>query len=114
MLAAVYAEGKTVLENAAMEPEVVCLAKMLNKMGANIAGAGTDTIRIEGVKELKAVEFEVIPDRIEAGTFMVASAMTKGNVLLKNCPIKYLETVVSKLRECGAQVLQEDDGVRVS
>jgi UDP-N-acetylglucosamine 1-carboxyvinyltransferase len=113
MLAAVYAEGKTVLENAAMEPEVVCLAKLLNKMGAKIAGAGTDTIRIEGVTELKAVEFEVIPDRIEAGTFMVASAMTKGNVLLKNCPIKYLETVVSKLRECGAQVLKEDDGVRV-
>ncbi|MEE9543607.1 MAG: UDP-N-acetylglucosamine 1-carboxyvinyltransferase, partial [Thermodesulfobacteriota bacterium] len=116
MLAAVFADGVTVLENAAMEPEVVCLADMLNMMGANITGAGTDTIRIEGIDEargLKGVEFEVIPDRIEAGTFMVASAMTKGNVLLKNCPIEYLETLSLKLRECGTDILKEEDGVRV-
>jgi UDP-N-acetylglucosamine 1-carboxyvinyltransferase len=113
MLAAVHAEGTTVLENAALEPEVVCLADALNRMGAVIKGAGTDTIRIEGVKELKPVEVRVIPDRIEAGTFMVASAMTRGNVLLKDCPLGYLESLSVKLKEAGAEIVEEAGGVRV-
>lgn len=113
MLAAVHAEGTTVLENAALEPEVVCLADALNRMGAVIKGAGTDTIRIEGVKALKPVEVRVIPDRIEAGTFMVASAMTRGNVLLKDCPLGYLESLSVKLREAGAEIVEEAGGVRV-
>ena len=113
MLAAVHAEGTTVLENAALEPEVVCLADALNAMGAVIKGAGTETIRIEGVRELKPVEVRVIPDRIEAGTFMVASAMTRGNVLLKDCPLGYLESLSVKLREAGAEITEEAGGVRV-
>jgi UDP-N-acetylglucosamine 1-carboxyvinyltransferase len=114
MLAAVYAEGETILENAAIEPEVVCLADTLVKMGARISGAGTDIIKIEGVKELKPVEVRVIPDRIEAGTFMIAVAMTKGNVLIKNCPYGYLEALNVKLMEAGAGVEEEDGGVRVT
>lgn len=114
MLAAVHAEGTTVIENAAMEPEVVCLADALTGMGASIKGAGTDTISIEGVKELKPVEVRVIPDRIEAGTFMIAAAMTKGNVLLKDCPAEYLDTLIIKLRESGAEILFEEGGVRVT
>ncbi|HXI10625.1 MAG TPA: UDP-N-acetylglucosamine 1-carboxyvinyltransferase [Thermodesulfobacteriota bacterium] len=113
MLAAVHAEGTTVLENAALEPEVVCLADALNAMGAVIKGAGTDTISIEGVRELKPVEVRVIPDRIEAGTFMVASAMTRGNVLLKDCPLGYLDSLSVKLREAGAEITEEAGGVRV-
>jgi len=113
MLAAVHAEGITILENAALEPEVVCLADALNKMGARITGAGSDTIRIEGVSELRPVEVRVIPDRIEAGTFMVASAMTRGNVLLRDCPLEYLDSLSVKLREAGAEILEEDGGVRV-
>ncbi len=113
MLAAVHAEGTTVLENAALEPEVVCLADALNAMGAVIKGAGTDTISIEGVRELKPVEVRVIPDRIEAGTFMVASAMTRGNVLLKDCPLGYLDSLSVKLRESGAEITEEAGGVRV-
>ncbi len=113
MLAAVYADGETVLENAAMEPEVVCLADALNKMGADITGAGTDTIRILGVKKLHPLKYTVIPDRVEAGTFMVASAMTRGNVLIKNCNVRDLETISVKLREAGASVDEEADGLRV-
>ena len=113
MLAAVHAEGTTVIGNAALEPEVVCLADALIKMGARIKGAGTDTITVEGVNSLKAVEVEVIPDRIEAGTFMVASAMTKGNVLIKNCPYKFLDALSVKLKEAGTEIRQEKDGVRV-
>lgn len=113
MLAAVHAEGTTVLENAALEPEVVCLADALVRMGASIRGAGTDTIRIEGVRELKPVEVRVIPDRIEAGTFMVASAMTRGNVLLRDCPLDYLDALSVKLREAGAEIIEEAEGVRV-
>lgn len=113
MLAAVYAEGTTVLENAAMEPEVKCLADALVKMGAKISGAGTDTITIEGVRDLKPIEFEVIPDRIEAGTLMVAAAMTKGNVLIKDCPLNLLETLKLKLSEAGTSISQESCGVRV-
>lgn len=113
MLAAVHAEGTTVLENCALEPEVVCLADALNSMGARITGAGTDTIKIEGVKRLDAVEIRVIPDRIEAGTFMVAAAMTRGNVLIKDCPYKNLDALNMKLKEAGAEIIEEDGGVRV-
>ena len=113
MLAATLAEGETTIENAAMEPEVTALAEALSKMGANIQGAGTDRITVTGVKELKATELVVIPDRIEAGTFMVASAMTKGNVLIKDCPLEYLDSVATKLREAGAEVQTEEGGVRV-
>jgi UDP-N-acetylglucosamine 1-carboxyvinyltransferase len=113
MLAAVHAEGRTVIENAALEPEVVCLAEALNMMGAGISGAGTDTISIEGVDKLTPVEVRVIPDRIEAGTFMIAAAMTRGNVLLKDCPAECLDTLTIKLREAGAGVSVGEDGVRV-
>ncbi len=115
MLAAVYAEGQTVIDNAAMEPEIVCLADTLNRMGAFVSGAGTETIKIEGVKELNAVEVEVIPDRIEAGTFMIASAMTKGNVLIENCPIEFLDSLTRKLIEsgCGIEPSASGGGVRV-
>ena len=113
MLAAVHAKGTTILENSALEPEVVCLADALNRMGAKITGAGTDTIKIEGVERLEPVEVRVIPDRIEAGTFMVAAAMTKGNVLIKDCPYNNLDALNIKLKEVGAEVLQEDGGVRV-
>ena len=113
MLAAVYAEGRTIIENAAMEPEVVELARALNMMGACINGAGTDTITIDGVRELNPMEYTVMPDRIEAGTFMVAAAMTRGNVLIKNCPIEHLDALTMKLREAGAEIKEEEDGVRV-
>ncbi|MBI5903022.1 MAG: UDP-N-acetylglucosamine 1-carboxyvinyltransferase [Deltaproteobacteria bacterium] len=113
MLAAVHADGATVIENAALEPEVVCLADALNRMGARIRGAGTETIRIDGVTELKPVEVRVIPDRIEAGTFMVAAAMTKGNVFIKDCPYNHLDSLNMKLKEAGAQILEEEGGVRV-
>lgn len=113
MLAAVHAEGTTILENSALEPEVVCLADTLNRMGAHIVGAGTETIRIEGVAELKPVEVRVIPDRIEAGTFMVASAMTRGNVFIKDCPYHYLDALNTKLKETGTEVVEEEGGVRV-
>lgn len=113
MLAAVHADGLTILENSALEPEVVCLADALNRMGARITGAGTETIRIEGVDRLNPVEMRVIPDRIEAGTFMVASAMTRGNVLIKDCPYGYLDSLTGKLRETGTEIREEADGVRV-
>jgi len=113
MLAAVYAEGETIIENAALEPEVVFLADALVRMGADITGAGTERIVIKGVTSLKAATVEVIPDRVEAGTFMIAAAMTEGNVLLKNCPMNYLDTLVAKLREAGASIEAEGDGVRV-
>ncbi|MDE4542805.1 MULTISPECIES: UDP-N-acetylglucosamine 1-carboxyvinyltransferase [unclassified Thermoanaerobacterium] len=113
MMAAVFADGLTTIENAAEEPEVVDLANFLNKMGANIKGAGTDTIRIEGVKELKATEHTVIPDRIEAGTYMVASAMTGGDVLIENVIVDHVKPIIAKLTECGIEVYEEGTGVRV-
>ena len=113
IMAASLAEGVTVLENAAQEPEIVDLANFLNKMGAKIKGAGTDTIKIEGVKALKGVTHHVIPDRIEAGTFMVGAAMTKGDVLIKNVVPDHLKAVIAKLRECGAHIEMLDEGVRV-
>ncbi len=112
MMAASLAEGKTILENAAKEPEIVELAKALNKMGANIKGAGSNIIRIEGVKELKPLDYTVIPDRIEAGTYMIAAGMTAGNVLIKNCPLEYMESLVDKLREVGLEIEKEGNNVR--
>ncbi|MGB9779594.1 UDP-N-acetylglucosamine 1-carboxyvinyltransferase [Caldanaerobacter sp.] len=113
MMAAVFAEGVTVIENAAEEPEIVDLANFLNKMGANIKGAGTDVIRIEGVKKLKGAEHTVIPDRIEAGTFMVAAAMTGGNVLIENVIVDHVRAIIAKLVECGIKVKEEKGGIRV-
>lgn len=113
MMAAVFADGVTAIENAAEEPEIVDLANFLNKMGANIKGAGTDTIRIEGVKELKGTEHTVIPDRIEAGTYMVAAAMTGGNVLIENVIIDHIKPVIAKLTECGVVITEEANGIRV-
>ncbi len=113
MLAAVYADGETVIENAALEPEVVFLAESLNAMGARVAGAGTERIVIEGVTSLRSATIEVIADRVEAGTFMIASAMTGGNILIKNCPMDCLEALVAKLREAGTVIEPETGGVRV-
>lgn len=113
MLAAAMAEGNTNIENAAKEPHVVDVANMLNKMGANIKGAGTDVIRIKGVKKLKGTDYSVIPDQIEAGTYMMAAAITKGNVLIKNVIPKHLEAITSKLTEIGCKVEEYDDAVRV-
>jgi len=113
MLAACMAEGKTVIENAAKEPHIVDVASFLNSMGANIKGAGTDKIRIRGVEKLHASEYSIIPDQIEAGTFMVAAAATKGDVLIKNVIPKHLEAISGKLTEIGATVEEFDDAVRV-
>jgi UDP-N-acetylglucosamine 1-carboxyvinyltransferase len=113
MMAAVLAEGKTTIENAAKEPHIVDVANFLNSMGANIKGAGTDVIRIRGVKELHGTTYSIIPDQIEAGTFMVAAAATKGNILIKNVIPKHLEAISSKLNEIGAHVIEYDDSVRV-
>jgi UDP-N-acetylglucosamine 1-carboxyvinyltransferase len=113
MMAAALAKGATVIENAACEPEVVDLANFLNKMGAKVSGAGTDVITIEGVDSLKGTEYRVMPDRIEAGTYAAASAITEGDVLLKNCMPRHLDAVISKLRETGAEVTEEADSMRV-
>lgn len=113
MMAAVLAEGKTTVENAAKEPHIVDVANFLNSMGANIKGAGTNEIRIRGVKELKGTEYSIIPDQIEAGTFMMAAAATGGNILIKNVIPKHLEAISSKLSEIGAVVEEYDDSVRV-
>ena len=114
MMAAALAKGKTTLQNAAMEPEVVDLANVLNKMGAKINGAGTSLIEIEGVESLQAVEHTIIPDRIEAGTLMVAAGLTRGNIKLLNCPLQHMEAVILKLRETGMEIDSEgEDGVQV-
>lgn len=113
MMAAAMADGKTVIENAAKEPHVVDVANFLNSMGANIRGAGTDVIRIVGVEKLHATEYSVIPDQIEAGTFMFAVAAAGGNVLVKNVIPKHLEATTAKLLEVGCQVEEIDDSVRV-
>ena len=113
MMAAAMADGKTVIENAAKEPHVVDVANFLNSMGANIRGAGTDVIRIVGVEKLHATEYSVIPDQIEAGTFMFAVAAAGGNVLVKNVIPKHLEATTAKLVEVGCQVEEFDDSVRV-
>lgn len=113
LMAASLAEGRTVLENAAEEPEIVDLATYLNSMGANIRGAGTNVIRIEGAKELHGANHSVIPDRIEAGTFMVGAAMTGGNVYVENALSEHLKPLVAKLKEVGATVEEDIDGIRV-
>lgn len=113
MLASCMAQGKTIIENAAKEPHIVDVANFLNSMGANIKGAGTDVIRIKGTDKLHASEYSIVPDQIEAGTFMVAAAATKGDVLLKNVIPKHLEAITAKLVEIGAEVEEFDDAVRV-
>ena len=113
MMAAAMAEGKTVIENAAKEPHVVDVANFLNSMGANIRGAGTDVIRIVGVEKLHATEYSVIPDQIEAGTFMFAVAAAGGDVLVKDVIPKHLEATTAKLLEVGCKVEEFDDSVRV-
>ncbi len=113
MLAAALADGRTIIENAAKEPHVVDVANMLNSMGANIKGAGTDVIRIRGVEKLHKTEYSVIPDQIEAGTFMFAAAITRGNVLVKNVIPKHLEAITAKLLEIGCSIEEYDDAVRV-
>lgn len=114
MMAAVMAEGTTIIENSAKEPHVVDLANFLNSMGANIKGAGTDVIRIKGVSHLHGTEYAVIPDQIEAGTFMFAAAVTKGDVTVKNVIPKHLESISAKLEEMGVTVEEFDDAVRVT
>ncbi len=113
MMAAALAEGNTVLENAAKEPHIVDVANFLNSMGANIKGAGTDVIRIKGVEAFHSTEYSIIPDQIEAGTFMTAAAITKGDILVKNVIPKHLEAISAKLIEIGAVVEEYDDAVRV-
>lgn len=113
MMAAVMAEGRTIIENSAREPHVVDVANFLNSMGADIKGAGTDIIRINGVKRLHSAEYSIIPDQIEAGTFMFAAAATKGDVMVKNVIPKHLEATTAKLIEIGCEVEEFDDAVRV-
>ncbi len=113
MMAATMADGKTIIENAAKEPHVVDLANFLNSMGANIKGAGTDVIRIKGVAGLHGSEYTIIPDQIEAGTFMFAAAITKGDVMVKNVITKHLESITAKLLEIGCEVEEADDCIRV-
>ncbi len=113
MMAASMAEGKTTIENAAKEPHVVDVANFLNSMGANIRGAGTDVVRISGVEKLHKTEYSIIPDQIEAGTFMFAAAATKGDVTVKNVIPKHLEATTAKLLEIGCEVEEFDDAVRV-
>ncbi len=113
MMAATLAEGRTIIENAAKEPHVVDVASFLNSMGANIKGAGTDVIRIKGVPKLHGSEYTIIPDQIEAGTFMFAAAITKGDVTVKNVIPKHLESITAKLLEIGCEVKEKDDCIRV-
>lgn len=114
LMAAVLAEGETVIENAAREPEVQDVAALLTKMGARIEGAGTSTIRVRGVSELHGAQHTIIPDRIEAGTFMIAGAMTRGEVLISGCNVEHLGALVGKMRQCGAEILEAGpDALRV-
>lgn len=113
MLASCMAEGDTILENAAKEPHIVDVANFLNAMGANIKGAGTDVIRIKGVSRLHGTTYSIIPDQIEAGTYMAAAAATRGDVLVKNVTPKHLESITAKLMEMGVTVVEYDDAVRV-
>ena len=114
MLAAVLARGLTVIENAAKEPHIVDLANFLNSMGADVRGAGTDVIKIRGVEKLHGCTYSVIPDQIEAGTYMVAAAACGGDVLVKNVIPKHLESISAKLEEAGAEIIEYDDAVRVT
>jgi len=114
MLAAVLARGRTIIENAAKEPHIVDLANFLNSMGANVRGAGTDVIRIDGVEKMHGCTYSIIPDQIEAGTYMVAAAACGGDVLIKNVIPKHLESISAKLIEAGAEIIEYDDAVRVT
>ncbi|MBQ9365741.1 MAG: UDP-N-acetylglucosamine 1-carboxyvinyltransferase [Schwartzia sp.] len=114
MMAASMAEGQTVLENPAQEPEIIDLANYLNVMGAKVRGAGTNVIKIEGVNMLHGADYTVIPDRIEAGTYMVAAAMTRGDVYIENAITEHLKPVIAKLKEAGVAIEEDVDGVRVS
>ncbi len=114
MMAAAMADGRTIIENCAREPHVVDVANFLNSMGANIRGAGTDVIRIRGVEKLHATEYSIIPDQIEAGTFMFAAAVTRGDITVRNVIPKHLEAITAKLLEIGCQVEEFDSAVRVS
>ena len=113
MMAACLAEGKTIIENVAKEPHIVDVANFLNSMGANIKGAGTDVIRIEGVKKLHGSEYSIIPDQIEAGTFMCAAAITKGDITVRNIIPKHMEAISAKLIEMGCEITEFDDAIRV-
>lgn len=113
MMAAALADGKTIIENCAKEPEIVDLANFINKMGGKVVGAGTETIRIEGVEELQGAEHAIIPDRVEAGTFMVAAAITGGNIFIENAMSEHLRSVISKLQEMEVTILEEGEGIRV-
>lgn len=113
MMGAVFAEGTTTLENAAREPEIVDLANFLNRMGARVYGAGTETIRIEGVEELHAVEHSIIPDRIEAGTFMVAAAVSNGDVFVEDAIAEHNKPLISKLKEMGVTIQEKENGIQV-
>lgn len=113
MMAAVLAQGTTVISNAAKEPEIVDLQEFLNNMGAKVEGAGTDIINIKGVKELVSTEHTVIPDRIEAGTFMTAAAITKGNIKIENVKLRHMESIVAKLKDIGIKIIEEAGKVRV-
>ncbi|KGR92494.1 UDP-N-acetylglucosamine 1-carboxyvinyltransferase [Ureibacillus massiliensis 4400831 = CIP 108448 = CCUG 49529] len=113
MAAAALARGTTIIENAAKEPEIVDLASFINSMGGRVVGAGTDTIRIEGVEELHGTTHHIIPDRIEAGTFMVAAAITRGDVLIENALSEHLMPIIAKMREMGIEITDENNGIRV-
>lgn len=113
LMAAATAEGRTIIENAAEEPEIVDLVTFLNSMGANIKGAGTNIIRVEGVKELQGISHTVIPDRIEAGTFMIGAAMVGGDVVIDNVLTEHLKPLLAKLNEAGVKVIKDIDSVRV-
>ena len=108
LMAAVTAEGETVIQNAAREPEVVDLATMLAKMGASIEGIGTETIRIKGVKELVPCDYEVIPDRIEAGTFLVGCGLTRGSIVLEDARADHLKALIGKLKEAGMEIEEKE------
>lgn len=114
MLAAVLARGLTIIENAAKEPHIVDLANFLNSMGADVRGAGTDVIKIRGVEKMHGCTYSIIPDQIEAGTYMVAAAACGGDVLIKNVIPKHLESISAKLEEAGAEIIEYDDAVRIT
>ena len=113
MMAATLAEGTTTIENVAREPEIVDLANFLNKMGAKVVGAGTETLRIEGVSSLQGIEHSILPDRIESGTFMVAAAVTQGDILIKDCVSEHNKPLISKLKEMGVTFVESSEGLRV-
>ncbi len=113
MMAATLANGTTIIENAAQEPEIVDLANFLNQMGAKVKGAGTDTIKIDGVDRLHGADHSVIPDRIEAGTFMVAAAITRGSILIRNIVPDHVKPIIAKLKECGVDIYMTDEGMVV-